>query len=371
MKEIDAIIRKYDEWASAGKSLALAMVVQVEGSAYRRPGARMLVCDDGRSEGGISGGCLDSDVIKRAKAVIHDKSPVLITYDSITDDEGTPEASLGCNGIVRVLISPVISSNKHNSIELLKKAIETRRPHIVATSFIPGQRKQTSYGLSFVMSQDEVVFGHGGPVGESYLRYAREALKECQSRWEGQTENQSESWVFYEYMPPCIRLVVAGSGADVGPLAAMSQMVGWETVLVDGKSAQSLSGISRGGCHVLPAKPDEVLDKVIPDDHTVFVLMTHNYKYDKELLYILCTRDITHISMLGPAKKLERMLKEYKEEGRPLDTEQLNRIHSPAGLDIGAETPEEIALSIIAEIKAGLSHSSARPLRLKTGAIHT
>ena len=121
---------------------------------------------------------------------------------------------------------------------------------------------------------------------------------------------------------------------------------------------------------MLIAKPEEVVKNIKIDNFTFFALMTHNYNYDKALLYELCQNSVKYIAMLGPKKKLERMLLEYNEESRPLTEAQIATIHSPAGLDIGAETSEEITLSILAEIKAFIGKKQGSPLRDKTVGIH-
>ena len=118
------------------------------------------------------------------------------------------------------------------------------------------------------------------------------------------------------------------------------------------------------------AKPEQVIQNIRIDDFTFFALMTHNYNYDKALLFELCQNNARYIAMLGPKKKIERMLSEYEEENRPLSTNQITTIHSPAGLDIGAETSEEIALSILAEIKAVLTQKQGNPLKDKLIGIH-
>jgi xanthine/CO dehydrogenase XdhC/CoxF family maturation factor len=122
---------------------------------------------------------------------------------------------------------------------------------------------------------------------------------------------------------------------------------------------------------VLVARPEKVLDQLTTDAQTIFLLMTHNYNYDLALLKDLVTRSFQYIGVLGPRKKLDRMLTELQEGGLILNEEQLASIHSPVGLDIGAETAEEIAVSIVAEIKAVLSGRSGGPLKEKRDSIHS
>jgi xanthine dehydrogenase accessory factor len=176
--------------------------------------------------------------------------------------------------------------------------------------------------------------------------------------------------VFYQYHAPAVRLVVVGAGNDVIPLVDMASLLGWEATVVDGRSHYARPERFANACQVLVAKPEEVLAQVSVDDRTVFALMTHNYNYDKALLRALTDRRVRYVAMLGPHKKIARMLDEFAAEGNPLDTGQLGSVFSPAGLDIGAENAEEIALSIVAEIQAFLTRREGIFLRGRPSPIH-
>ena len=171
-------------------------------------------------------------------------------------------------------------------------------------------------------------------------------------------------------MRPVIQLVIAGAGNDVMPLAKIAALMGWHTVIADGRADHPTSQRFPSAQKLLVAKPGQVLERVKVDEQTVFVLMTHNYNYDLELLNLLIQTDADYIGILGPKKKLERMFGELNDRGVTVGKEQQDKIFGPGGLDIGAETAEEIALSIAAEIKAVLSARNGRSLRLEAGPIH-
>ncbi len=154
------------------------------------------------------------------------------------------------------------------------------------------------------------------------------------------------------------------------PMVDMADILGWETKVVDGRATHARPERFASARQVLVAKPEQVLKHIALDDYTVFALMTHNYNYDKAMLHELCQQGARYIAMLGPKKKLNRMLDEFEEEGRPLTAAQLDTIFSPAGLDIGAETSEEIALSILAEIMAVFKERRGISLRDKMQPIH-
>ena len=165
-------------------------------------------------------------------------------------------------------------------------------------------------------------------------------------------------------------LVIVGAGNDALPLMQMADITGWDVRIVDGRSTHAKPERFVSACQVIVSKPEKVLEQIEIDSQTVFVLMTHNYNYDLAMLKALLIRNVTYIGLLGPKKKLDRMLDEMREEGLEINEEQLKNIYGPVGLEIGAETAEEIAISIIAEIKAVLSGKSGGSLREKQEAIH-
>jgi xanthine/CO dehydrogenase XdhC/CoxF family maturation factor len=174
-----------------------------------------------------------------------------------------------------------------------------------------------------------------------------------------------------EFIPPPPAVVIAGAGNDVLPLVEMMAMLGWQTTVVDGRPHYATSRRFGKADKVLVARPNEVLNQVNTDAQTLFLLMTHNYNYDLALLRELVTKGFGYIGILGPRKKLDRMLEELRTGGMTLDDEQLAAIHSPVGLDIGAETAEEIAVSIVAEISLVLSGGTGGSLKEKAAPIHS
>jgi xanthine/CO dehydrogenase XdhC/CoxF family maturation factor len=175
---------------------------------------------------------------------------------------------------------------------------------------------------------------------------------------------------FFEFIPPNIHLVIAGAGNDVQPLVEMAYVLGWKITVLDGRPSHATAARFPKADRVLVLKPDAVFDHVEVDGRTVFVMMTHNYNYDLALLEIILEKEFSYLGMLGPKKKLDRMLGELSERGFVTNDSMLSRVHGPIGLDIGAETAEEIALSILAEIKTVMSDHSAKFLKDKKAPIH-
>ncbi len=370
MKEAEDIIKAYDEAVLAGKKTALATVVHVEGSSYRRPGARMLITEDGALTGAISGGCLEGDALRKALLVIMQQQSMLVTYDTSDEDDAVIGLGLGCNGIIQVLIEPLQAGNAENPINLLKIITGQRKKAALVTLFCLANKKDPQPGTCLLLTEDSKLLGDTGCLKDVLLTGAQQALKHQQSSFHHYITEKQSLTAFTEFISPAVLLVIIGAGNDILPLAAMAEILGWKMTIIDGRPAYAKKERFPASCSVILAKPEQVLDQIIIDDRTAVVLMTHNYIYDRSLLEYLAKKNIVYTGMLGPKKKLERMLAELAEQGIAFTAAQLAAIHSPVGLDIGAETPEEIALSIIAEIKAVFAGVTAAPLRENTLPIH-
>jgi len=364
MKEIVDIIKAYDEAIRQNKKAALATVVRVEGSSYRRPGARMLVTDDGLLTGAISGGCLEGDALRKALSAIHQQENKLVTYDTTDDDDAKFGVQLGCNGIVHILFEPIFATDELNPITILKAASQERQNCVVATIFSLNQKKQP--GTVLLFKEKSFIERIPEEISGQLKNDAFDVLKLKLSRFENYSIENEDFDAFLEFIPPPVQLVIAGAGNDAQPLAEMANILGWEIIVVDGRQTHCNVQRFPNAKRILVAKPDFVLPEINIDEQTAFVLMTHNYNYDTALLSHLLDTPAPYIGTLGPKKKLIRMLDELNS-----NTESnRSRIHGPIGLDIGAETAEEIAISIIAEIKAVFSGATGAQLKGKKNSIH-
>jgi len=372
MKEIREIISAFDECVAAGRKSALASVVHLDGSSYRRPGARMLVDDEGRLTGAISGGCLEGDALRRALLVINQQHPKLVTYDTTDEEDMTLGVQLGCAGVIQVLFEPIDPLREGNAIQLLRKVIARRQRAVMATMFDLSEKQQGQLGTCLLLEEDGTVTG-GIPdkeLQQELFKDMEQALLTGSSSFFEYEASGRALTAFIEYIEPPVSLVVVGAGNDAIPMVQMADILGWEARVVDGRSTHARPERFVAACQVLVSKPEQVLAQIPIDDKTVFVLMTHNYNYDMAMLRALLERRARYIGALGPKKKLERMLGELRDKGFVPDEDQLSSIFGPVGLEIGAETAEEIALSIISEIKAVLSGKPGGSLRMKTDVIH-
>jgi xanthine dehydrogenase accessory factor len=375
VKEITDIIKSYESAVIAGKKTALATVVHVEGSSYRRPGARMLVTDDGQLTGAISGGCLEGDALRKALLAISQQKNKLVTYDTTDDNDTTLGVQLGCNGIVHILFEPIHHSDPANPIILLKKALEKRQNAVVITLFSLNSRTGNQPGTCFLdLETDQVTINNLAKQALSeQLLHEAELVKERQESFFKEFNFDGQKLTgFVEYLRPAPALIIAGAGNDTIPLSEMAHILGWNVTVVDGRNGHATRQRFPKANNVIVTKPSEVLSRIETDAQTFFVLMTHNYNYDlallKELIHL---EECIYIGTLGPKKKLERMYGDLRNEGIEITDRQKIKIFGPVGLDVGAETSEEIALSVLAEIKAVLNGRTGISLREKPEPIHS
>lgn len=371
MKEIIDIVAAYDEANALGKRTALATVVLVDGSAYRRAGARMLITEDGQLTGAISGGCLEGDALRKARLVIMQQQPLLVTYDTTDDDDAKLGVGLGCNGIIHILIEPV-TGDVNNPINLLKYIITNRSHAVLVTMFSIEDRKAPQPGTCLCLTDGKltVTLPESVPYRRGLIANAEHVLGKQRSEVQVYEAGVNYS-AFIEYIKPVISLVIVGAGNDAVPITRIASVLGWNITVIDGRANYAVRRRFPLANRTITAKPTEVLQHIEISDSTAIVLMTHNYNYETTLLKELSQIYLPYIGILGPKKKLERMLAEIEDSGVIISKEQLSKIYGPVGLDIGSEGAEEIALSVVSEIKAVLSSRQGYSLKYKTVPIHT
>lgn len=372
MKEIADIVSAFEQAQQEGLQCALATVVQLEGSAYRRPGARMLVTEDGRLTGAISGGCLEGDALRKALLVMAQQKALLVTYDTTDEDDTSLGIGLGCNGIIHILIEPIDAGNETNPIALFKQLLAQRQPAVLVTLFSLQNRNAPQPGTCLLLQEANCrrskAFSLHWP--EAIMNDAWQALHTQTGAIKTYLHAQQPLTAFIEWLQPPVSLVIIGAGNDVLPLVQMANVLGWQVTVADGRRNYATPRRFPQVHRLIVAKPGQVLQQLQVDEQTVFVLMTHNFHYDLDVLRQLLTQKMAYTGILGPHKKMARMLETLQEEGIVPGEAQLARLYGPTGLDIGAETAEEIALSILSEIKAVLSNRKGQSLRDKSGGIH-
>ncbi|MCP9199955.1 XdhC family protein [Gramella sp. GC03-9] len=372
MRELELILAEYDRLKMDGTGCVLATVVHVEGSSYRRAGARMLIDEFGNITGAISGGCLEGDALRKALLAWNQGKNKLITYDTSDEEDAVIGAQLGCNGIIQVLFEPQDYQNDKNSCELLKMAVLNEQPAAIAIVFSLDSSAPQK-GTSLILAQTRKFLRENIPaeLQSVIMKQARICLEQDIPYFgEANLGGSSLQFFIQNYRPP-IKLVLVGAGNDAQILARQADLLGWRVIVTDGRPTHANSRRFGSSCQVIVSKPEDSLKDIAIDKQTFVVLMSHNYKYDLAVLKLLKEESqLAYIGILGPRKKYQRMLDDLEKEGVKPDERFLDRIYAPVGLEIGAETPAEIGLSILAEIQAVLTGKSARPLREKQAPIH-
>jgi xanthine/CO dehydrogenase XdhC/CoxF family maturation factor len=366
LKELQDIVRAFDIANKAGKQTALATVVLVEGSSYRRAGARMLVTEDGELTGAISGGCLEGDALRKARQVMVQNKPMLVTYDTTDEDDAKLGVGLGCNGIIHILIEPIFSVERDNPIQLFKIFLGKREPVVLITMFSLNDKKGPQPGTCLLLKQDETLKGTfpDAEIKDVLLADAKYVLQNGNSVTKTYVYGNKFT-CFIELLQPAVSLVIFGAGNDAIPMVQFASVLGWYITLVDGRANYAVAGRFPLAKKIVIAKPELALSQLTLDERTAVILMTHNYNYDMAMLRQLLPLELPYVAALGPKKRLERMLDELQNEGMKITTEQLASVYGPAGLDIGSENSDEIALSVIAEMQAVLAKRAGTSLRDK------
>ncbi|MDF2515016.1 MAG: alanine dehydrogenase [Sphingobacterium sp.] len=369
MKEIKDIVLAAREAVSENNAMALATVVKVEGSSYRRPGARMLVTEDGRMTGAISGGCLEGDALKKALLAIHQRKNRLVTYDTNTAEGSAIGLQLGCNGIVHILFEYIDLQRTDHPIILLESLLQQRHEALLATCFSSdrqGEHEGTQLLVKDLTAEIQSVDTQF-PELKEYINLARTNRQSVLASLTRAGENKE---VLIQYLAPTTHLVLAGAGNDAQPVVETASLLGWEITVLDGRVGHATAGRFPRAHRLMTGPAEEVLKNIAIDPWTVFVLMTHNYRYDLSLLKELVHSPTPYIGSLGPKTKLLRMFADLRQDGAELTPAQQHIVHGPVGLDIGAETSDEIALAIIAEIKAVLNGRPGGSLKFLQTKIH-
>lgn len=372
MRELETILSSYSDLKSKDIKCVLATVVHVEGSSYRRAGARMLVDEYGNITGAISGGCLEGDALKKALFALEKQENKLITYDTSDEDDAVIGAQLGCNGVIQVLFEPVHFGNNNNVCELLKMVVDIEVPSVTSIGFnLDNTQEQLG---TVLVSNGQEVFAHKN-LGKETLKVlhekSHEVIENEKSSFLEMDGNEGMSHIFMEFHSSPVQLVLVGAGNDAQILAQQAELLGWKVIVTDGRPTHANKSRFVGSCQVIVTKPEATLENVRLDERTCFVLMSHNYNYDLSVLKLLLDKpEIPYIGILGPLKKYQRMLDELADEGLELSENDLSKIHAPIGLEMGAETPAEIGLSILAEIQSVLTNKTPMPLKQKKAPIH-
>jgi xanthine/CO dehydrogenase XdhC/CoxF family maturation factor len=355
MSELRRIVQAVD---AVPGTLCLATVVDVVGSAYRGPTARMLVLPDGRHIGTISGGCLERDLCNAAPELVRG-GPRLISFDTRSDATSfNPRYNRGCSGIVYVLVERITRDDLCPARHL-RRVLETDRPLVVATIYQSdgslgpiGTRLFAPQLPSAIRGAFERVEGTGRPVC-------------CEFAGGSQSTR-----LLIERIDPPKPLWVFGGGDDVCPLVAMAGELGWSVTVLDHRARNLARERFPKAGRLLLAQPAEAADLLVPGPRTAALLMTHSFPADAVLLPWLLESSAHFVGILGPKSRTGKLLRQLHAAGRMPSGDSLDRLRTPLGLDIGAASPAEIAVAILSEIIAAENLRGGGRLQARNGPIH-
>ena len=328
MKELEAIVR---DLIAGGEGGVLATLVSAEGSSYRRPGARLFVSNSGSRIGSISGGCLEDDVLLRGKTVEKTGVPEVVIYDTTSENDLVWGVGLGCHGVVRVLIERL-----------------GPRP-LWATTVAENLRQSQSTQLAVVWQDGD-----------------RDAAIGTKLRDTG----PQKPGIFYDIVTPAPRLVIFGAGDDALPLVRLAKEFGWRVTVADPRPAYATAARFPGAEQIVCAPAHALASRAAPGPDALAVIMTHHYVHDLPILRDLLRLPLAYLGLLGPKKRAEKILNDLTAGGSAPTAAQRARLRTPVGLDLGGDTPESVALSVVAEMHAVLAGRDGRPLRERKGPIH-
>ncbi|MGD0463491.1 MAG: XdhC family protein [Tepidisphaeraceae bacterium] len=378
MRDRLQIVEAFESLCADGRPAALATVVAVEGSSYRRPGARMLVAADGRTWGTVSGGCLERDVARRARLLIAEPGEAsLVCYETDEEEFGEenarpivdPGPSLGCGGRIEILIQRVTAADPA-ALAALSATLRQRRRATLATVFRVSSAADGAVcrGAQLLRLENEEPLGR---ISDPYLHdILRDQLLSAPPADQSFALHRHTlprgGWAdtLVEWLLPGQALAIFGDGHDVASLVEMAKSLGWHVTVIGARPAAGLRQSFGRADEVVSAADDPAAGAVDLPEGAAAIVMAHNFGRDAAVLAALLKKPPAYVGVLGPRRRTARLLAAVGA------TAEAHRLFSPIGLDIGAETPEQIALSILAEIKAVAAGRPGGSLRDRPGPIH-
>lgn len=359
-----SIVEAAERLRRHGEPYLVATVVCVNGAAYRHPGARMILTRFRWVAGSVSGGCLEGDISEKGWLRTRDGNPVLVTYDATTsidnDDDIRSAFGLGCDGTVEVLLERAGVSGRIDALEFASRCLKADRRGAIATVFQStdpeirvGARLALAAGGELEQDADRIA-DHVRDAITSDLEGVIERGHTANRRYE--TEHGTLD-VLIECVLPAPRLFLCGTGHDAVPVASLARTMGWDVIVCASDAKYSTRERFSMANEVLVGSPQEITARIAESDRAVALVMNHNSDRDRESLRALLDTKLRYIGVIGPRTRTQRLLREIG-----CDDED-GRVVGPAGLSIGAETPQELALAIVSEMQAVLAGTRLADIR--------
>lgn len=337
--EFNEIIQSYKEAKQNNIRSIIATVVDLDGSSYRKPGVRMLINENGQMTGAVSGGCVEKEILKQSYTVFKSGISKIITYDG--------RYRIGCEGVLYILIE--LFDPVEEMIVLFEEHLEKRETFVINSFYRKELGVSSNFGSVIIFKDDKQYAFYRSDIPE--------------------TKNRSNFPVFTQKLDLRFRLILIGAEHDAVQLCTQANALGWEVIIIAGPSdPQSLKNFP-GAKEILQITSND-LDISLIDKSTAIVLMTHNYARDLQFLTVFKDSLPVYLGLLGSKNRRERLLNDFIESNPDVEDYFFDKMYGPAGLNIGAITPQEIALPILAEILSVIRKKEPKPLKSILGAIH-
>ena len=340
------LLQSFHAWRAAGEPLVLATVYETAGSTYSKAGHRILLAANGDYRGLVSGGCLEGDLAERARGVVESGRAVAVTYDLRDETDELWGLGIGCNGLLRVFLQPLSADNDYQPFAAIAEALAGAHTAGVAT--VVESTGEIPVGATAVAtSAGDRVFGVGDGRAAIVSAASRVALDSTEVR----LVTRDGCTILRAPVRPIPQLLVLGAGLDAVPLVAMAAELGWFVTVADHRPAYlERGGFERAERTVL-VEPERLRRALPVDDYDAVVVMSHHLATDRKYLAELASVATRYLGVLGPRARRERLLRDLAVTAPELR----ERLKGPVGLDIGADSPESIALSILADLQSTLS----------------
>ncbi len=391
------VLSRAEELAAAGAPAALATVVRVVGSAYRRPGAKLLVVPGGAGLGGVSGGCLEGDVRDVGGRVLTSGTPRLLHYDTTAGDEEPWALGLGCRGEVDVFVQPATAGPLRAAIAGWRARLAGEAPFVVATVIAGAD----AVGTTWIVDADDASAGAPAAVASSasaatsmptaepfagatasartaVVPFASDATSVLAAqllpaiaeraashvaRGRSGCEEVGGHLVFFEVLLPPRCLLVCGAGDDAVPLVERAAEAGFRVTVLDHRGGLLQPSRFPAGTTLVLARPEDRGLALPQAAQSLAVVMSHSFGTDREWARRLLGAGFPYVGLLGPRARTMEIRRAIGAEGDP-------RLYGPVGLDLGVDGPRQVAISIVAELLAVVTGRTPCHLAERTEAIH-
>lgn len=341
------LLQSFHAWRAAAEPLVLATVYETAGSTYSKAGHRILLAANGDYRGLVSGGCLEGDLAERSRVVAASGTAAAVTYDLRDSADELWGLGIGCNGLLRVFLQPLLATNDYQPFTAIAECLRGTRQAGVAT-IIESDRADVAIGATAIVdAAGERVFG-ASAAGATLLRAAGRAAMRSGSPL---LRAEQGCRILCAPLHPIPKLLVLGGGLDAIPLVSMAAELGWFVTVADHRPQYLARGGFERAERAVLVEPERLAEALPLADFDAVVVMSHHLATDRKYLAELASIDSRYLGVLGPRARRERLLDDLAGAAPQLR----ERLKGPVGLDIGADSPESIALSILADLQATLS----------------